>query len=509
MNTETSLPDFAQGVSCAEVNPQCPLLGMLDNEHILLIQRGAFYYACKARCPHAGAPLTPHCVRGNRIVCPWHHAEFQVETGICRSWPAYSGLNKYHVVKKDDRLYVQPWPAEEKVPENIVVVGSGAAAMAAIHTARKLGYRQSIRVLTKESLPFYDRTKLSKVLLQKEALDKMSSLFSLEGLELHRQTHVARLDPAKRTVECEQDTYSYDALLLCTGAKAKAVAIPGSALPHVFYLRTLKDANALQRACLTQQPVVIVGGGWIALEVASHLVQQRCAVTIVSHQQWPLERQLGQNFGRWLHQQHQAQGIKWLAGAEVLEIRPDAVVLQDGQAVAAKTVLIAVGAAVDVDLAASAGIAHTEQGIVVDSHQQTSIPGIYAAGDNTVCYGAHGQIEHHEHWVSAQQQGEVAMHTLLQQPAPAPKGVPFFWSQQGRIKLRCSGRLKGWDICHPFSTGEAASMAHAWLYTVQGSICGIVSTCMDMLHLDIVENLMGSDIERAAPLIQHMLNSWL
>ncbi len=336
----------------------------------------------------------------------------------------------------------------------IVIVGANLAGGRAAETLRAEGFDGRLTLIGDEPTQPYERPPLSKEFLRGEqplekAFLRKPEWYDENAVELMLGTRVQRLDVAARTVSLSDgSTLGWDKVLLATGARPRALSVPGAQLPGVIVLRTAQDAIAIASHLKPGARVVVVGAGFIGSEVAASARSLGCEVTIVEIFEVPLQRALGAEVGAVFTGLHRDNGVKMRLGAEVAAIHGDtavrAVELQDGTRLDADLVIVGVGVEPNVELAAEAGIT-CDNGIVVDELCHTSAPGVYAAGDvanhpNPIL----GYRVRVEHWQNAQNQGAHAAKTMLGSPEPFSE-VPWFWSDQYDLNLQMAGHPLSWD----------------------------------------------------------------
>jgi NADPH-dependent 2,4-dienoyl-CoA reductase/sulfur reductase-like enzyme len=275
-----------------------------------------------------------------------------------------------------------------------VIVGGGLAAARAAKAMRDKSFDGRIVIVAAEPHPPYDRPPLSKsVLLGAAPLESTRLLapefFREKEIELRLGAAAESIDRRARCVRLQGgDVVAYDKLLIATGARARRLAMPGSDLDGVFYLRGLDDCAALGAALRADAAVAIVGGGYIGLEVAASARKRGCRVCVLDAQGAVLSRIAAPDVAAWFEELHRANGVAVHTGVAVAGLggkggRVDHVFLSDGSRIAADVVVIGVGAVPNVELAAAAGLP-VENGIAVDDQARTADPDIFAAGDTTV-----------------------------------------------------------------------------------------------------------------------------
>ena len=334
----------------------------------------------------------------------------------------------------------------------VVIIGAGQAAAQAVTTLRAKGFDGPVVVFGDEAHPPYQRPPLSKAFLSGEmSADRLelkgTHFYEQHTVDLRLGTRVTRLDLRERKVELSTGApVSYDRLLIATGARARRIALPGADLQGVYALRGIDEAEQLRAALKPDARLVIIGGGYIGLEVAAKARQLGAAVTVVESQPRVLARCVATPISEFLTARHRAEGVEIVTGAGVDAIegagRAEAVRLADGRRLDADAVLIAVGAVPNQELAAEAGMSATN-GILVDASTRTALPGIHAAGDVALFPSArYGQLVRLESVQNAIDQAKAAAAAMLGEPVHYDP-VPWFWSDQYDLKLQITGLSEG------------------------------------------------------------------
>ncbi|PHP85047.1 pyridine nucleotide-disulfide oxidoreductase [Burkholderia sp. AU18528] len=453
-----SSPDLTQGIALDDLADGAMIEGHVGDAAVLLVRRGDELFAVGAQCPHYGGPLAKGLLVGDTIRCPRHHAAFCLRTGEMERAPALDGLPCWRVERRDGRAVVldarpaavPPALKTSGLPASVVIVGSGAAAIAAAVTLRQEGYPHAITLLSADADPPYDRPNLSKDYLAGTAQAdwlplRAPSFYTDQRIDVRCNTRVARIDPAQRAVElADGSRIEYGALLLATGAEPNRLNVPGAHLPHVCTLRSRADCDALIARLKTARRCVVVGASFIGLEAAAAFRTRGLDVHVVAPDPHPMGRVLGDALGDTIKALHEAHGVVFHLGATPARIGPDSVTLSSGDVLPADVVLVGIGVHPNVELAQDAGLA-VERGVTVDRFLQTSAPGIYAAGDIARWPDPlTGERIRVEHWVVAERQGIVAARNMLGQQRPFD-AVPFFWSQHYDVTIRYVGHAAQWD----------------------------------------------------------------
>lgn len=453
-NQELTGPDLSQGLDASSLAEGKMLLGHANGEAVLLARSATQVFAVGANCTHYGAPLVEGLLVGDTVRCPYHHACFSLADGEVLRAPARDPLACYVVEQRAGKLYVlgkqAPAPASDiPKPNAIVIVGAGAAGNSAAEKLRREGYTGRITLLGAEgSLPV-DRPNLSKDYLAGTAPEEWIPLRSEDFYREHRidwvPSSVSNIDAGAKSVTLSDGSrVEYDALLLATGAAAIRLNIPGGGLPHVYTLRTLADSRTIIAASARAKHAVVIGAGFIGLEVAASLRVRGVEVTVVAPDNLPLARVLGDALGHAVQKLHEAHGVQFRLGARPKAITAQSVVLEDNSELTCDLVVLGVGVRPATELAESAGLA-VDRGVLVDQFLRTSAPDIYAAGDIARFPDARtGRAIRVEHWVVATRQGEIAALNLLGQKQPYD-AVPFFWSAHYDCTISYLGHAEHWE----------------------------------------------------------------
>ncbi|MEO8212206.1 MAG: FAD-dependent oxidoreductase [Myxococcales bacterium] len=458
MSEATTLtgPDLTEGVDAQGLQQGIPLLGHAHGEAVMLVKTVDEILAVGATCTHYGGPLAEGLVVGDTVRCPWHHACFNLRSGAVARAPALNPIACYGVHVEGSRIRVTgrlPAPphhpaALDPAIKTIIIVGGGAAGHNAAETLRARGYGGRVMLLGRDIDVPYDRPNLSKDYLAGSAPEEWIPLrpeafYREHDITLEKAIEVTTIDGRARQVALSDGrTLPYDRLLLATGAEPVPLAVPGGGAPFVHTLRTWQDCRRIVGALGGARRVVIVGSGFIGLEAAAALRTRGCEVAVVSPEAEPLARVVGARVGAFLRELHQQHGVTFHLGQTVTSIDSGNVVTAAGLRLPAELVLVAIGVRPAVGLAERAGIA-VDRGVLVNEYLETSVPGIFAAGDvarfpDPRAGGAGIRVEH---WVVAQRMGAVAAANMLGQRRKFDD-VPFFWSVHYDVTLSYVGHTE-------------------------------------------------------------------
>jgi NADPH-dependent 2,4-dienoyl-CoA reductase/sulfur reductase-like enzyme/nitrite reductase/ring-hydroxylating ferredoxin subunit len=500
-------PDLAQGVALSDVPDGGMLAGHVGEEAVLLIRRGAEVFAVGAHCTHYGGPLAEGLVVGETLRCPWHHACFSLRTGEALWAPAFDPIPCWRVEQRDGKVLVrdrlQPptrrapaRPVSGAAPERIVIVGGGAAGFAAAERLRREGFAGSLTLLSAENAAPCDRPNLSKDYLAGTAPEEWiplrpDSFYAEHAIDLRLDTAVAGIDPAdRRVLLVGGEGVPFDRLLLATGAEPIRPPIPGADGSQVHTLRSLQDSRALIEAAKAARQVVLVGAGFIGLEVAAALRTRGLAVHVVGPERQPLERVLGAQLGEAVRRLHEERGVVFHLEQGVAAIEPGRVRLSSGASLAADLVVLGTGVRPRTELAERAGLA-VDHGVLVDGHLETSVPGIFAAGDIARWPDPRtGERIRIEHWAVAERQGQTAALNMLARGQARFTAPPFFWSQHYDVSITYVGHAARWDAIEV--VGDVAARDAVLRFRRDGKVLAVAAIGRDLETLE-AEALMEHD----------------
>lgn len=325
----------------------------------------------------------------------------------------------------------------------MVIIGAGMAGARGCINLRANGYVGAITLIGEEALLPYDRPPLSKSSIMEEQTPEpvwlMDAAIARElNVDVLLNVSAKSIDRKAKSVELNGgNSIAYSKLLLATGAKPRSLNCPGG--EHALTLRDYKDTLELRQRFQPGKNIVIIGGGFIGLELASSAIKRGCAVTLVEAQPRILMRGVPETIAKIVHAKHVAAGVVMLTGVGLQQITRHDVLLSDGRSIAADTVIAGIGAAPETQLAHAAGLA-IDNGIACNAMMQTSDAEIFAAGDCASFVHPHfsNRRIRLEAWRSAQEQAATAAENMCG-GSKAHKTMPWFWSDQYDLSLQIAG----------------------------------------------------------------------
>jgi 3-phenylpropionate/trans-cinnamate dioxygenase ferredoxin reductase component len=337
---------------------------------------------------------------------------------------------------------------------DVLIVGAGGAGSACAEALREAGFGGSVVVVGRDVDPPYERPFCSKGYLRGEMARAETYLEVPEGLDLRIRTSVMKLDPQARTAKLSSgEELTFEHAVLGTGANVRRLRVDGCDLEGIHYLRTLGNSDAIREDTADAERVVLIGGSYIACEVAASLTAEGRRCTLVMPEDLPLSLGFGHRAAGFFSEVLREHGIDWV-GSDSLERfegadgRVRRVVTAGGRELEADAVVIGIGVVPDVMLARSAGLDLAESGgILCSSALETSAPGVYAAGDacdyDSVVHGRRLRVEHWEH---ARAQGAHAGAVIAAGEAKPFTEIPYFWSDLADwVTLEYVGPASSWE----------------------------------------------------------------
>ncbi len=501
-------PDLAAGVPLDRFQNSDHLLGHVGEEDVLVAKVNDEYLAVGAKCTHYRGPLADGLIVGDTVRCPWHHSCFSLRTGEALRAPALDPIACWRVDIDGNRLVVKEKiaPSEprerstEPTYESMVIVGGGAAGLAAADMLRREGYRGDLTLISADTDPPYDRPNLSKDYLAGTAPEDWMPLrdeeyFAKQHIQLKLKTRVTSIDTARRVVSLDDgSSVSYGALLLATGADPVVLKVKGADDRRVHYLRSFADARAIIAGLPAGTRAAVIGASFIGLEVAASLRARNIEAHVIAPIARPMENVMGPEVANFIKALHEEHGVIFHLGESVASIDARGVTLTSGALIEADIIIVGIGVKPVTDVAERSGLP-AENGINVNEYLETSTPGVFAAGDIARWPDPHtGERIRIEHWVVAQRQGQVAAKNMLGRHEVFD-AVPFFWSQHYDVTISYVGHATRWDAIE--RDGDLAGRECTLRFVREGRTLAVATIGRDRESL-----LCEVELERQARLLR-------
>ncbi|KAM5226501.1 apoptosis-inducing factor 3 isoform 4-T6 [Hipposideros larvatus] len=503
---------------------------------VLLVKDNGEFHALGHKCPHYGAPLVKGVLSRGRVRCPWHGACFNISTGDLEDFPGLDSLHKFQVKIEKEKVYVRASKqalqlqrrtkvmakcispsAGHSGSTNVLIVGAGAAGLVCAETLRQEGFSDRIVLCTLDRHLPYDRPKLSKVLCCKmeqchlassqagcllQSLDaqpeqlalRPKEFFRAYGIEVLTEAQVVTVDVRnKKVVFKDGFKLEYSKLLLAPGSSPKTLSCKGKEVENVFTIRTPEDANRVVRLARGRNAVV-VGAGFLGMEVAAYLTEKAHSVSVVELEETPFKRFLGERVGRALMKMFENNRVKFYMQTEVSELRAQEgklkeVVLKSSKVVRADVCVVGIGAVPATGFLRQSGIGLDSRGFIpVNKMMQTNVPGVFAAGDAVTFPLAwrNNRKVNIPHWQMAHAQGRVVAQNMLAQEAEIST-VPYLWTAMFGKSLRYAGYGEGFDDV--IIQGDLEELKFVAFYTKGDEVIAVASMNYDPIVSKVAEVL--------------------
>ncbi|XP_041097183.1 apoptosis inducing factor mitochondria associated 4 isoform X2 [Polyodon spathula] len=501
----------------------------VGNHKVLLVRSEGGYSAVGSLCTHYGASLSKGALSGSRVRCPWHGACFNIKTGDIEEYPGLDGLPCHKVKIENSKVFVsinkKDLEKTRRVKEmgcrvagdssTVLIIGGGPAALVCAETLRQGSYGGRIIMATKEELPPYDRTKLSKAMNVKAdgILLRQLDFYQSCDIEVWLRKEAVSVNTDEKTVTFQDGSVQqYDQLLIATGSRPREVACPGADLDNVALLRTPDDSSRIHQAALGKN-VVILGTSFIGMEVASYLSDTASSVSVIGNSAVPYQNTLGTEIGRVARKMLEEKNVKFYMQDGVTELRGEngkvkQVVLKSGKILPADVFVTGIGVQPNSAFLEGSSVALGSTGaVIVDKFMQTNVPGVFAAGDVTSFPLSlrKDKMVNIGHWQLAHAHGRIAALNMLKKRVGI-NSVPFFWTMLMGKSFRYAGYGEGYT--EVIMKGKVEEMKFLAFYIKDDVVVAVASLNFDPSVSQVAEIMAsGRTISKAQAKSDDM--SWL
>ena len=385
--------------------------------------------------------------------------------------------------------------------EKVVIIGASITGVFATTELVRSGFDGEITLIDKKNVFPYNTYPLSKEWMmdldeKDPPLLKEEEYYKDNNINLKLDTKVDSIDWKDKTVKTHEDEIiPYDHLIIATGSKLREIKIPGDDAKGVFYLREFNDAKTIKQWSKDIENVVIIGSGFIGLELASTFSQLDKKVSVMVRSGKPLEKILGEEVSEYFTEMHQSNGINFMFNEEAEKIIKDdkgnisSILSKNGENVKCDMVIIAVGVGPNMDFDIDS--LETDHGaIVVNEYGETSLPDIYAGGD-VVMWPYKDRLIHIEHWENAWNQGTSIAKNIVNEKSNEYNVDPYFWTDQYDQSFEYLGNARNWD--KTFTRGSLDNKQFAVAYVDENNYPLAILFVNEFEKRDDIEELLNKN----------------
>ena len=347
----------------------------------------------------------------------------------------------------------------------VLIIGGGHAGANTAFALRKDGFDGEITIISNEGYLPYHRPPLSKDFLKQNiAIEKLgfksSDFYEEQKISVNLDTHIDSINLESNLAITKDTSFNFDYLVFATGASPRLLPMENADAKNLFYLRQIADVLSMHQQISADKEMILIGGGYIGLEVASAMIELGLKVTILEAEERILQRVTSPEVSKFYNDFHSKKGVKIICNAKVTNLNAEnqvinSVSLESGESLAADIVLVGIGAIPNTQLADSIGL-ECSNGIKTDQYCRTSIPNILALGDCAFSLNTLFNYEFRlESVPNALAQSKVVSSSIVGNEL-FNNEMPWFWSDQYDLKLQMAGLSSGYDECHIIGDIDAA-----------------------------------------------------
>ncbi|CAH1141762.1 unnamed protein product [Phyllotreta striolata] len=459
-----STEDYIEEVICetSDILENHPKTFKLGEGEILLIKQNNVISALGSRCTHYGGPLVNGALGNGRIRCPWHGACFDLTTGDIEDFPGLDSLPCYKVTVDGENVKVRASIADLRhnkrkknmvkrnrvSNDSVVVIGGGPAAAVCVETLRQELYDGRITMICQEKYLPYDRTKCTKQMdfTICDGQLRNGPFYHSHDIDIMKSVEAVSVNTKTKTVKLSNNkTLQYTKLFIATGNSPKRIAVKGEDLKNIFLLRNYDHSKILYSALSKDKRMVVIGGGFIGMEVADFCADKVKKITLVMRYDKPLKYVFGNEIGGVLMKLFTKKGIEFVPNVNVVNFigcdKVESVNLSDGSSLPADLVVIGVGVEPNSAFLENSGIHLKSDGtIITNSRLETNVPNVFAGGDVACApiWSHNNEKASVGHFALAHYHGRIAGLNIAGKETEL-RSIPFFWTKMAGYSIRYCG----------------------------------------------------------------------
>ena len=362
---------------------------------------------------------------------------------------------------------------------DILIVGAGQATGQLLISLKQKKYKGKIKVFADEKYYPYQRPPLSKKYLSGELsyerlFIKQRKFFDELDVEFNLSCRVEKISTNKKQIQTKEGQHNYERLVIATGTRPRRISIDLHESKNIYYLRNIEDAEKIKHSIKKNQSIVIIGGGYIGLEVAATAIKFGCEVTVIEQQDRVMKRVVSKEVSNFFEDYHLSQGVRFIFNDEINSIKrvnnKHEISLSTGKIIHADSILVGIGGIPNTEIAENTDI-EINNGISIDSKCRTNINNIFSMGDCTNFWSElYGKKIRLESVQNAIDQAKVLADNIMNIDS-IYDSVPWFWSDQYDLKLQIAGLSEGYD--ETILRGDKKTKSFSCLYLKEGKIIAI------------------------------------